>query len=108
NAEQRYFRPAVMNRSIRGGRLSLTNYVWFPYENGVRRFRDAASVKAAAPHYFQRYLEPRKHALSKRRGMARRWWEPIWPRLDLSGPKLVTTYYGSVGAFAFDESDSYA
>lgn len=106
--EQRYFRLALLNSTLRDGRLDATHYVWYPYKNGVRRFSTEHEVRHAAETYFELYLRPRKQELMKRRGMKSRWWELIWPRLDRTGPKIVTTYYGDVGSFAFDHEDRYA
>ncbi len=106
--ERKYFRPAILNVTLRNCRVLRSHYVWYPYRNGTELFGSESAARDAAKEYFKRYLTPRKDELSKRRGMHGRWWELIWPRLDRSGPKIVTTYYGDVGSFAYDADDRYA
>jgi hypothetical protein len=107
-AERQYFRPALLNSTIRDGRLHLTHYLWYPYKSGDKLFRSERDVRETVPMYYDIYLARHKAGLSERRGMKARWWELIWPRLDREGPKIVTTYYGGVGSFAFDADDKYS
>jgi methylase of polypeptide subunit release factors len=105
--ERKFFRPAVLNTSIQGGVLKETHYVWYPYLSRASRFTSERAMREAAPVFYKGYLEPRKDALRARRSMATKWWELMWPRLERTGPKIVSKYYGDVGSFAYDASDHF-
>jgi len=53
---------------------------------------------------------PNKAALASRaRFSDRKWWELSWPRAwqAVPSPRLVSTYFGESGSFAFDETGRY-
>lgn len=101
--EQSYFRPAVLNESLRDGQLADSVYVFYPY--GERRLSSEAELRDRLPTYFTRYLTPNKAALLKRaRVDPERWWELTLRRTwqDEPIPKIVSTYFGDRGSFAWD------
>lgn len=108
-AERKYFRPAVVNDSISNGVLYDTTYVFYPYGNGLEIESEEALDKKVKSFYRDRLL-PSKTALLKRsRIKADRWWILSLPRqaIDRKGGKLVSTYFGSSGSFAWDPDGSY-
>lgn len=102
-AEQGYFRPAVLNESLRDGHLTDSVYVFYPY--GERLLSSEADLKKRLPSYFTRHLVPNRPALLKRaRVDPKRWWELTLRRTwqDAPVPKIVSTYFGDRGSFAWD------
>jgi hypothetical protein len=111
-SEQRYFRPAVLNESIAGGRLSTTAYVFYPYgkdrEGAELSLETEAALTAALPTYHASHLQRFREALEKRAGIgATGWWQLTRNRLQMTqsrSPKLLSTYFGTTGSFAWDAS----
>jgi adenine-specific DNA-methyltransferase len=101
--EQSHFRPAVLNESLKDGQLAGSVYVFYPY--GERLLSSETELRNRLPAYFARYLAPNKAALLKRaRVDPERWWELTLRRTwqDAPIPKLVSTYFGDRGSFAWD------
>jgi hypothetical protein len=102
--ERRYFRPAVVNSSIRRNVLSMGSYVFYPY--GRFTIAEEIELQLRVPNYFASTLLPAKGLLLKRAGIDRsRWWELTRHRdwQIEEEPKLVSTYFGDRGSFAIDE-----
>ncbi len=106
-SEKRFFRPAVINSSIREGRLSLDAYIFFPYGKHLPSIDTEISLKAAVPKYYRDILEPNKRVLTK--NQRDRWWllnrHRIWQEPVSS--KIVSTYFGKAGSFAWDSGGNY-
>lgn len=107
--ERRFFKPAVMNRSIQGGRLELLYWVFYPYEIEGPLFKTEEDLLAAMPTYATRFLIPIREALLTRKSLLQEgsteWWglarkRPTWA-FD-STPRLVSKYFGGPGGFAID------
>lgn len=105
--EQPYFRPAVLNESFVAGRLLDTGYVFYPY--GEYDLSSEAQLESELPEFLKRFLVAHKDELTARKNLPKNWWmlwrERTWqiqPR-----PKIVSAYFGDVGAFAWDEIGSY-
>jgi hypothetical protein len=115
NADQaRWFRPVAGNATIRSGRLLDTHFVFYPYDaHGKCVFRDAGEIRAALRPYFDDFLLPYKTQLDEKRlsKRDRDWWELSEPRVTWQAtlhPKIVTSYFGQRGSFAFDERGRFA
>jgi hypothetical protein len=106
--ERLYFRPAVLNESIRDGFLDDAGYVFFPY--GEHEIRTESELRSDLNHYYERFLLPNKEELSERvsRGAAQ-WWELSRrrPWQETQEPKIVSTYFGDAGSFAWDSTGSF-
>ena len=107
-AEQRYFRPAVVNQSVTFGQLQDSKYVFYPY--GRRRLTDEQELKRKLKEFYRNVLLGHKSALMGR--LSRRkaqWWEMSEPRAWQFGiePKLVSVYFGAAGSFAYDGSGQF-
>jgi adenine-specific DNA-methyltransferase len=105
--ERQYFRPAVMNESIDSGRLIAVPYVFFPYDPALE---SEESLRRRVPHYYKRFLLPNREALQSRNGIQpERWWvlsrHREW-QVEASA-KLVSTYFGDPGSFAYDPDGKY-
>lgn len=107
--EKSYFRPAVMNESLRGAHLSEGTWVFYPYDQQGLSLLTEDALREALPSYYGRILSHSREALSARptlsQGRGRDWWELSRPRLDWSlrpVPKIVSKFFGGPGAFAVD------
>jgi adenine-specific DNA-methyltransferase len=103
--EQKYFRPAIINESIRAGFVKDITYGFFPY--GQYRFSSLTDLRKAVPQFYESYLLPNKdRLLSRARVDPERWWEYTYyrPWLVEPTPKIVSTQFGDVGSFGLDRS----
>jgi adenine-specific DNA-methyltransferase len=113
-SQARWFRPAAGNATIRSGKLLETHFVFYPYlPDGTCAFRDENSIRDALPSYFEQFLWPNKSRLDEERlsKRDRDWWELSEPRVTWQatlGQKIVTSYFGQRGSFAFDEYARFA
>lgn len=109
-AERKYFRPAVVNGSIRDGVLDRRFFVFYPY--GERSIERESGLLKALPEYTRVYLDPdRKKLKDRARITADRWWvlseaRETW--LPDSHAKLLSTYFGDEGSFAWDPGGEFA
>lgn len=108
--ERKYFRPAASNSTLRDCRLVESTYVFFPYGKDGLSLGNLDEVRAAVPTFYDEHLAPNKQALLSRAGIdTEKWWmltrEREWQRIPC--PKLVSTYFGMSGSFAYDESGLY-
>jgi adenine-specific DNA-methyltransferase len=106
--ERTYFRKAVVNSSIRSGRLLDTTYVFFPYGN--HEILNEASLVSNVATYFDRILKPNETKLRNRAGInPDRWWELTRHRSWQlhSKPKIVSAYFGDRGSFTWDDLGEY-
>jgi adenine-specific DNA-methyltransferase len=106
--ERTYFRPAVVNESIRHGYLDCTRYVFYPY--GEKTIHREAELAERVGLFYQRHLLPNKEDLLHRAWVnTDRWWElaryRTWQVSRV--PKIVSTYFGDAGSFAWDESGDF-
>ena len=102
-SEQKYFRPVITNNSIKTGKISITEYVWFPYDNNGPVFNDEESLKDI--EFYNSTLLPNKSILEKRSGIMQ-WWLLTRPRNWQFGkePRLFSNRFGNSNSFAFDKS----
>jgi len=108
--EKRFFRPAAGGGSIRNGQLWPAEYVFYPYAtDGSALIESEAALQSRMPTYYSRYLAPVKHKLAARKGYDTTWWELYRKRSwqTTLSPRLVSTYFGESGSFAFDEAGQY-
>ncbi|UOV00184.1 N-6 DNA methylase [Pseudoxanthomonas mexicana] len=107
--ERRFFRPAVINSSIIGGALNDETWVFYPHGKKFE-LRSEKELREKLPTFFEDRLRPYQAALLKRSRIKQdQWWVLSLPRekLDAVGPKIVTTYFGGPGSFAWDADGRY-
>lgn len=107
-AEKQFFRPAIVNESISHGQLEKTAYVFFPH--GECKLSSETDLKARVPTFLADHLKPHETALKKRQiSDSTHWWELTRPRNWQIKPasKLVSTYFGQSGSFAWDEAGDF-
>jgi adenine-specific DNA-methyltransferase len=105
--EKPYFRPAVLNDSVSDGRLEVSAYVFYPY--GPVTIRSDKELRARAPNYAETLNEWRAE-LTRRAGVSpQNWWQLTRPRewQVVPGPKIVSTYFGTEGSFAWDQTGEF-
>lgn len=107
-SERLFFRPAVLNESIVAGQLLRKAFVFFPY--GSYRLSSERRVRERVPNFYRDRLEPHEAELKGRELPGKtKWWEltrqRIW-QID-SATKLVSTYFGKAGSFAWDETGEF-
>jgi hypothetical protein len=101
--EQKYFRPAVVNKSIKFGHLNDFTYVFFPY--GKNLIRTEEDVKAKVKTYYNDILLKFKDKiLKKSRKNEQNWWRlrdsTAWQHYPES--KIISTHFGDAGSFSLD------
>jgi len=109
--ERKFFRSAAGGGSIENGQLRPAEYVFYPYATDGRLLcTSEEGLKGSLPTYYAKYLAPAKSALANREGAShRKWWELSEKRAwqVTPAPRLVSTYFGGSGSFAFDEAGQY-
>lgn len=109
--EKRFFRPAAGGGTIKNGQLRPVEYVFYPYAtDGSLLCASEEELKNRLPIYYAKYLAPARAALASRaRFSGRKWWELSEKRAwqVIPAPRLVSTYFGESGSFAFDEAGQY-
>ena len=107
--ERKYFRPAVVNNSIVDGVLNDATYVFYPHGKGLEIDSEETLLKKVKVFAEDRLL-PNKAALRKRSSIKpEHWWILTRPRqrIDAIGPKIISTYFGGAGSFAWDPDGRY-
>ncbi len=112
-AEWRWFRGAIGNSSISGGRIEISEFVFYPYGVEGLKLRSEKEVAEAVPQFYGTHLLPNRERLAARAGHVRQgrddWWGLAWPREweRAPGPRVATKYFGGRGAFAADVDARY-
>jgi len=100
--EQSHFRPVVTNDSIKNGRLSITEYLWFPYnKNGISILIEDELNEIP---FAVSILIPNKEILEARKGITE-WWGLTRPRnwQFEKNIHLFSSRFGSSASFAIDK-----
>lgn len=108
--EQAFFRPAVINESIKDGCLTNSAYVFYPYGENIPIIDAEEDLKKHLKVYYKEYLLTHKERLLQRaRKGESNWWKlsehRAWQREQC--PKLVSTFFGKAGYFAWDNTGEF-
>lgn len=100
--DKKYFRPILTNNSIRTGKITIYEYVWFPYDKSGLIFKSEEDL-----HFLDFYtsrLLPNKDNLEKRSGITH-WWSLTRPRnwQFTKEPRLFSSRFGNSNSFGFDK-----
>ena len=109
--ERNYFRPSIDNESIHRGKITIKNYVWYPYSSSGVTISTENELQNTVPFFYENHLLPNKEKLiSRSRKNINTWWYLSEHRKWLrdNNPKLISTEFGKSGSFAFDEKGDYA
>jgi len=106
--ERVYFRPVAGQGTVLKGRLVPRFGVFYPYGVSGIRICDGQELEEATPVYYRDWLREHKKTLTGR-ARVRKWWALSEPRAWQYAPacKLVSTYFGSLGSFAYDDQGDY-
>ena len=106
--ERRFFRPAVGTRTLQNGKLERAEFVFYPYSKAGLLLETEDDVRRLAPNYYARWLLPQMNDL-KKRARIKNWWELSEKRewQVVPAPRIVSTYFGRSGSFAFDNKGKY-
>ncbi|MFL6263763.1 MAG: hypothetical protein ACJ76Y_29060 [Thermoanaerobaculia bacterium] len=107
--ERGYFRPAVLNESLRDGVLCDAAYIFFPYDQ--KQLSTESSLRQELPTYYNGHLKSYRNELKERQRVdVKEWWllslRRTWQTEPI--PKLVSTYFGGSGSFAWDDNGQFA
>lgn len=103
--ERQFFRPAVVNDTIKNGQIIPGIWVFYPYGEGVPTITSEALLEKKLPVYFQTKLKPYKEALIQRARITEAgwWWLSEHRNWQVARrPKIISTYFGLAGSFALD------
>lgn len=106
--ERRWFRPAVMNDTIKRGRIEPTRFVFYPYDQRGLAITTEEQLAKEVPQYFAEHLQPNRQRLMARANIVRAprqdWWGLSEHRAWALSPKpcIVSKYFGASGGFATD------
>lgn len=106
--ERRFFRPAVINKSVKYGYLIDSTYVFYPHGDAL--IETEGQLKEAVKTYYKNVLSGyRERLLSRERVNPEQWWRLSEHRAwqIARTPKLVSTYFGDAGSFAWDASGDF-
>jgi adenine-specific DNA-methyltransferase len=105
--EREFFRPAVLNQSLREGALNDSVYIFFPY--GSHEIPDEGALRRSLKVYMKRFLSLYRAELKARSSSSDRWWELVRHRnwQIENKQKLVSSYFGDRGSFAWDSSGDF-
>lgn len=107
-SEKEYFKPAVTNDAINFGYLDCVEYLFYPHGSSTVHSEDELLQKL--PEY-SKHLLPFKGRLQDRKRIPHDKWFTLtehrsWQRTNT--PKIVSTYFGLPGAFAYDRVGNHA
>jgi adenine-specific DNA-methyltransferase len=107
-SERKYFRPAVINESIRYGYLQDVAYVFYPY--GEFAIETEEQLSHSVRTFYDDVLKNNKPRLLRRTGVVEgKWWNlrrPLPWQVNYI-PKIVSTFFGDTGSFAWDATGAY-
>jgi len=103
--ERPYFKPCVMKESIQNGQLNDKLYLFYPYKKYA--INSEHELVEKTPKYFDLRLMGNKTKLKKRKGFEERWWLLNRERSLPNTPKIISSYFGKSGYFAFDKTGEY-
>lgn len=100
--EKKYFRPIITNNSIRAGKITILEYVWFPYDKNGLIFKEENELNNL--DFYNSRLLPNKEILEKRSGI-NHWWSLTRPRnwQFTRESRLYSNRFGTSNSFGFDK-----
>lgn len=108
--ERKFFRPAIISKSIKAGVLSDTWYVFYPYGESIPEIKSEDELKKYVSKYYNDYLLVNKSKLlSMKWTKDNSWWmlKRYTEYQVEKQPKFVSRRFGKVSSFAWDSSGDY-
>ncbi len=108
--ERKFFRAVAENRNIRDGRITEGRYVFFPTSVDLPDIQNEEDIATHIPTFLRDHLAQfRSPLIDRARKGPHNWWrlseDRSWQRKRDS--KLVSTYFGTRGSFAWDGTGEY-
>ncbi len=102
--EKKYFRLNIDNSTISEGKLTLQDYVWYPYDKDGILIKSETELKNLSNSYFNKIKIFKDILSSRARKSSKDWWTLSEPRnwQFKKYPKLISTEFGKAGSFAYD------
>lgn len=109
SSERVYFRPSVDSASLRDGVIIPTNYLFYPYPENEKGFKDETDLKEKIPYIYQHFFKDKLDELNNRQIRNGKWWQLSRPGSWQYYPiaKIVSTEFGRAGNFAYDGEGEY-
>lgn len=107
--ERAYFRPSVDSGSLRDGVVTPTNYLFYPYPEDEKGFKDETDLKVKIPYIYQHFFKNKQEELNNRQIRNGKWWQLARPGSWQYYPiaKIVSTEFGRAGNFAYDSEGEF-
>ena len=101
HTDKKYFRPIITNSSIKTGKITIYEYVWFPYNTNGLIFKEENELSDL--EFYNSNLLPNKELLEKRKNV-KSWWSLTRPRnwQFIKEPRLYSNRFGDSNSFAYD------
>lgn len=103
--EKQFFRPATENESFKNGQLSITSYVWYPYNAEGLQILTENQFAEMAPKFYEKISENKIELSNRARKDNLNWWYLSEHRAWLRKPnvKLISAEFGNAGSFGLDK-----
>lgn len=113
SSERKFFRPAAMGDNLVDGRLTKSEFVFYPYDQRGLLIETEDELARKVPTFLRQILAPRRDRLALRSDIRRTgrvdWWglsqRREWGSSDR--PRIVSKYFGKEGSFALDENGQF-
>lgn len=105
--ERSYFREVA--DEVHDGKLVQSKHIFYPYDENGLTLKTEADLKTLVSTYYKNWLMPAREMLADRQRVGSQWWVLAEPRSwqRRSAPKLVSTYFGDMGSFAYDNEGRF-
>jgi adenine-specific DNA-methyltransferase len=109
-SEQSYFRAAAGSSTIRECSIRREEFLFYPYGPDGLRITSEEQLTQSVPIYYELRLREYRERCERQGQLKPDWWGLIRPRSWQYNqrPKIVTSYFGDIGNFAFDVTGEYA
>lgn len=110
NEERSFFRAVAGNDTIESGRVLTKEFIFYPYSSSGPMIREESDLPRLLPTYYESHLRKYEESL---RGRVRHnnWWDLDRSRrwiVELGdSPKIVSSYFGDRGSFAYDHEGKF-
>lgn len=103
--EKKYFRPSIDNENIKNGKLNISKYVWYPYDNDGIIIQSEESFSNNAPIFYSKIIDQKLVLSNRARKDVSNWWHLSEHRawLRKMTPRLISSEFGKSDSFAFDK-----
>ena len=107
--ERKYYRKVIVNDSIKNGKLILTNYAWYPYDENEAIIKNDNQFQDLAPYSFNRLFNYKEVLTNRPRNNENTWWNLSEHRawLRKKEVRLYSSEFGKSDSFAVDRKGDF-